>query len=178
MGRSSIATSRSRRRGSTETALYYTFSTIAQALAAAIALLGAFTLYRLQLLAAAMPEAAAILRTHTSANRAEVDAAFIVADYTRVFELVRAADSRSQRTEIKAGLEKFSRILGEKRAVIRTFQSALVASVIVILGSVIVLAVTPAIARGSSPALVLAGGCVALGVCLGLYARLLLGHVA
>ena len=161
-----------------DTALYYTFSTIAQALAAAIALLGAFTLYRLQLLAAAMPEAASILKTHTTANRADVDAAFIVADYGKVFALVRAADAKSQRTEIRAGLEKFSRILGEKRAVIRSFQAALVASVIVILGSVIVLALTPSIVRSSSPALVLAGGCVSLGFCLGLYARLLLGHVA
>ena len=161
-----------------DTALYYTFSTIAQALAAAIALLGAFTLYRLQLLAAAMPEAASILKTHTTANRADVDGAFIVADYTKVFELVRAADAKSQRTEIRAGLEKFSRILGEKRAVIRTFQSALLASVIVILGSVIVLALTPSIARSGSPVLVLVAGCVSLGFCLGLYARLLLGHVA
>ena len=165
-------------RGSTDTALYYTFSTIAQALAAAIALLGAFTLYRLQLLAAAMPEASAILRTHTSANRADVDAAFIVTDYTKVFELVRAADAKSQRTEIRAGLEKFSRILGEKRSVVRTFQAALGASVFVILGSVIVVAFTPAIVRSSTPAWFLAGGCVALGVCLALYARLLLGHVA
>lgn len=126
-----------------------------------------------------MPEAAAILKTHTSANRADVDAAFIVADYTKVFELVRAADAKSQRTEIKAGLEKFSRILGEKRSVIRTFQVALGASVLVILGSVVVLAFTPAIARSSGePAWFLIGGCVALGVCLALYARLLLGHVA
>ena len=125
-----------------------------------------------------MPEAAAILKTHTSANRADVDAAFIVADYTKVFELVRAADTKSQRTEIRAGLEKFSRILGEKRSVIRTFQAALGASVFVILGSVIVLSFTPAIARGGSPAWFLAGGCISLGVCLALYARLLLGHVA
>ena len=79
-----------------DAALYYTFSTIAQALAAAIALLGAFTLYRLQLLAAAMPEAASILKTHTTANRADVDAAFIVADYGKVFALVRAADAKSR----------------------------------------------------------------------------------
>lgn len=126
-----------------------------------------------------MPEAAAILRTHTSANRADVDAAFIVTDYTKVFELVRAADAKSQRTEIRAGLEKFSRILGEKRSVVRTFQAALGASVFVILGSVVVLSFTPAIVRSSSsPAWFLAGGCVALGVCLALYARLLLGHVA
>ena len=161
-----------------ETALYYTFSTIAQALAAAVALLGAFTLYRLQLVSAALPEAAALLKTNTSANRADVDAAFIVADYARVFELVRGADAKSQRTEIRAGLEKVARLLAEKRSVLRTFQASLIASVFVILGSVIVLSFTPAIARGGSPALVLAGGCVALGVCLALYARLLLGHVA
>jgi hypothetical protein len=62
--------------------------------------------------------------------------------------------------------------------VLGSFQAALVASVIVILGSVIVLSFTPSIVRSSSPALFLAGGCVSLGVCLGLYARLLLGHVA
>ncbi|HWC73488.1 MAG TPA: hypothetical protein VG454_06085 [Gemmatimonadales bacterium] len=161
-----------------ENALYYTFSTIAQALAAAIALLGAFTLYRLQLLQAAMLEAATILRTHTSADRGKVDAAYIVADYFRVFELVRAADTKSQLTEIRAGLEKFSRLLGEKRSVLRTFQVALVASVIVILGSVIVLAFAPVIVRTPLVALVLGIGCVSLGVCLGLYARLLLGHVS
>ena len=131
-----------------DSALYYTFSTIAQALAAAIALLGAFTLYRLQLLVASMLEAAAILRTHTSANRSGIDAAYIVADYTKVFELVR------------------------------TFQAALLASVLVILGSVIVLSFTPLIVRHDAAALFLALGCLSLGGCLGLYARLLLGHVA
>ena len=161
-----------------ENALYYTFSTIAQALAAAIALLGAFTLYRLQLLQASMLEAATILRTHTSANRAAIDAAYIVADYNRVFELVRAADAKSQLTEIRAGLEKFSRLLGEKRSVLRTFQVGLVASVLVILGSVIVLSFAPLIVRSGFGALFLAAGCVSLGVCLGLYGRLLLGHVA
>ena len=125
-----------------------------------------------------MLEAATILRTNTSADRPAIDAAYIVADYNRVFELVRDADARTQRTEIRAGLEKFSRILGEKRAVLSSFQAALIASVIVILGSVIVLSFTPAIVRGSSPALFLAGGCISLGVCLALYARLLLGHVA
>lgn len=161
-----------------DNALYYTFSTIAQALAAAIALLGAFTLYRLQLLQAAMLEAAAILKTHSSGDRAQIDAAFIIADYNRVFELVRAADAKSQQTEIRAGLEKFSRLLAEKRAVLRTFQVALVASVLVILASVIVLSFAPLIVRSGFPALFLAGGCVSLGVCLALYARLLLGHVA
>ena len=131
-----------------DSALYYTFSTIAQALAAAIALLGAFTLYQLQLLVASMLEAAAILRTHTSANRSGIDAAYIVADYTKVFELVR------------------------------TFQAALLASVLVILGSVIVLSFTPLIVRHDAAALFLALGCLSLGGCLGLYARLLLGHVA
>lgn len=125
-----------------------------------------------------MLEAATILRTNTSADRPAIDAAYIVADYNRVFELVRDADARTQRTEIRAGLEKFARLLAEKRAVLRTFQAALVASVFVILGSVIVLSFTPAIVRGSSPALFLAGGCISLGVCLALYARLLLGHVA
>jgi hypothetical protein len=126
-----------------------------------------------------MLEAAALLRTHTSATRPAIDAAFIVADYHRVFELVRDADAKSPRIEIRAGLEKFARLLAEKRAVLRTFQSALGASVFVILGSVIVLSFTPAIVRsGSSPALFLAGGCISLGVCLALYARLLLGHVA
>jgi hypothetical protein len=125
-----------------------------------------------------MLEAATILRTNTSANRGDIDAAYIVADYNRVFELVRAADARTQRTEIRAGLEKFARLLAEKRAVLRTFQAALVASVLVILGSVIVLSFTPLIVRHSDAALFLAGGCVALGGCLGLYARLLLGHVA
>ena len=161
-----------------ENALYYTFSTIAQALAAAIALLGAFTLYRLQLLQAAMLEADTILQTHTSANRAAIDAAYIVADYNRVFELVRAADAKTQLTEIRAGLEKFSRLLGEKRSVLRTFQVGLVASVLVILGSVIVLSFAPLIVRSGLAALFLAAGCVSLGVCLGLYGRLLLGHVA
>ena len=161
-----------------ENALYYTFSTIAQALAAAVALLGAFTLYRLQLLTASFLEAATILRTHTSAKRADIDAAYIVADYRRVFELVRAADGKSPSTEIRAGLEKFSRLLAEKRSVLRTFQSSLVASVLVILGSVVVLSFTPLIVRHNDAAFFLAGGGLSLGGCLGLYARLLLGHVA
>lgn len=161
-----------------DSTLYYTFSTIAQALAAAIALLGAFTLYRLQLLVASMLEAAAILRTHTSANRSGIDAAYIVADYTKVFELVRDADGKAPGTEIRAGLEKFARLIAEKRSVVRTFQAALLASVLVILGSVIVLSFTPLIVRHDAAALFLALGCLSLGGCLGLYARLLLGHVA
>jgi hypothetical protein len=132
----------------------------------------------LQVLQASMLEAATILRTHTSADRAAIDAAYIVADYNRVFELVRAADAKTHRTEIRAGLEKFARLLAEKRAVLRTFQAALGASVFVILGSVIVLSFTPLIVRHDEAVLFLAAGCISLGVCLGLYARLLLGHVA
>ena len=61
---------------------------------------------------------------------------------------------------------------------VRTFQAALLASVLVILGSVIVLSFTPLIVRHDAAALFLALGCLSLGGCLGLYARLLLGHVA
>jgi len=61
---------------------------------------------------------------------------------------------------------------------LRTFQVALVASVLVILASVIVLSFAPLIVRSGAPALFLAAGCVALGVCLALYSRLLLGHVS
>jgi len=46
-----------------ETAFYYTFSTIAQALATMIALVGAFVLYRAQLLGSGLYQAAGVIRT-------------------------------------------------------------------------------------------------------------------
>jgi hypothetical protein len=160
-----------------ETTFYYTFSTIAQALAAVIALLGAFVLYRAQLLGSDLAHASAVIRTHSQLDavlRAKLDAAFIAGDHAEVFSLAKNAQPKPERTEVIAGLVTFEKLKGDMKSLLWSFVSAVVASIIVIGGSVVALAYTPNLARQAHPGYYLVAGYVAFCICLLLYGRLML----
>ena len=160
-----------------ETAFYYTFSTIAQALAAVIALLGAFVLYRAQLLGSDLAHASAVIRTHSqvdTAVRAAMDAAYIAGDHGKVFNLAKNAQQGPERSEVAAGLAIFRKLERDMKSLLWSFVFAIVASIVVIGSSVVVLAYTPDLARQIHAAYYLVAGYAAFLVCLLLYGRLLL----
>jgi hypothetical protein len=161
-----------------ETAFYYTFTTIAQALAAMIALVGAFVLYRAQLLGSDLHHAAGVIRTHAgvlsgTVNR-DMTAAQIAGDYRRVFQLAKDNHPEPLHTELKAGFTTFERLERQRLSLLRSFAVSVFLSTIVIGGSVVLLAVTPAVIRSGYAGSYLAGGCIGFCVCLFLYAYLLL----
>ena len=159
-----------------ETAFYYTFTTIAQALAAMIALVGAFVLYRAQLLGSELHHASGVIRTHSGVLTVEKDmtAAHIAGDYRRVFELARENHPESFSAELKAGFTTFEKLDRLRTSLLWSFAMSVFLSTIVIGGSVILLALTPIVIRSIYAGSYLAGGCIGFCVCLLMYAYLLL----
>ena len=163
-----------------DNALYYTVSTIAQALAAAAAILGAFVLYRVQLLGAEMQEAAATARTHSSTPAAvaiEITGAFVRGDYESVLSLTKANQGHSPATELEAAWVRLERAINSKKTLVRSFIVALLSSFLIVGGSVAILAFTPLIVQRSFPWVWLVVGVLAFIGALLSYARLLAQHV-
>ena len=151
-----------------ETTLYYTFSTIAQTLAGAIALLGAFILYRLQKLNNGLDDHAKFIRKQYSEEEDLVFLnSFIVKGeykkflkYTRANPIVEsdpagdahpdpsaAAGSAAGTDEGQSYLidvqAKMKELLVLRKSLIRNFTVSLLLTVSLIAASVIALAVTP-----------------------------------
>src|SRR5215213_4593110 len=75
-----------------DTAIYYTFSTISQSLAGAIALLAAFVLYRFQLLDIEIQGSTSHLRTFaTGDTRQQMDVAMAAGRHDKILELAVGA---------------------------------------------------------------------------------------
>ncbi len=160
-----------------DSAFYYTFSTIAQALAAMITLLGAFVLYRAQLLGGELDQAAGLIRTHGKVDasaRAEMDAAHITGNHKKVFDIARISQQGPESSDFRASLAKFEEVDRNRKSLLSSFALAMVVSIAVIGGSVVVLAYTPSLAVHCRASYYLVGGYVAFCICLVLYARLLL----
>jgi hypothetical protein len=142
-------------------ALFYTFSTIAQTLAGAIALLGAFVLYRLQSLRAQIDEDSESLSgVYGSAGLelATVEAVRALHREGKYYEVLEF----NSRIPIPANLyqadtEKSRLRLGLQRqkSVLRTFLVALVLTIGLIIGSVCALAAAPAILNDPSMSIVI-----------------------
>ena len=154
-----------------ETTLYYTFSTIAQTLAGAIALLGAFILYRLQKLNNGLDDHAKFIRKQYSEEEDLVFLnSFIVKGeykkflkYTRANPIVEepdpgsaippdpgaAAGSEASTNEAQSYLTdvqtKMKELLVLRKSLIRSFTVSLLLTVGLIAASVIALAVTPSL---------------------------------
>lgn len=154
-----------------ETTLYYTFSTIAQTLAGAIALLGAFILYRLQKLNSGLDDHAKFIRKQYSEEEDLVFLnSFIVKGeykkflkYTRANPIVEepepgsatapdqsaAAGSEAATNEAQSYLTdiqtKMKELLVLRKSLIRSFTVSLLLTVSLIAASVIALAVTPSL---------------------------------
>lgn len=153
-----------------EATLYYTFSTIAQTLAGAIALLGAFILYRLQKLNNGLDDHAKFIRKQYSEEEDLVFLnSFIVKGeykkflkYTRANPIVASEPSGAARPDPSAAegsaastddgqsylidvQAKMKELLALRKSLIRSFTVSLLLTVSLIAASVIALAVTPSL---------------------------------
>lgn len=138
-----------------ENTLYYTFSTIAQTLAGAIALLGAFILYRLQKLNNGLDDHAKFIRKQYSEEEDLISLnSFIVkGEYKKFLKYIRAKpigvasdaatdESQSYLTDVQL---KMQELLVLRKSLIRSFTVSLLLTVSLIAVSVILLAVTPSL---------------------------------
>ena len=158
-----------------ETALYYTFSTIAQTLGGAIALLGGFVLYRFQLLARSIEDTAEYLRKEFKSKRRElhdkIDKARFDSDYRLVHEVSQAYSEEGidppTIQKYYSARARLDAMLGQKYSLFRYFNFSLIATVLLILGSVGVLANTPIleVAGYGSPTVFVIGS-IWFAVCL------------
>jgi len=132
-----------------ETALYYGFSTIAQTLAAAIALLGALALFRLQAVVAAMRGPAAILtdRYHVDGEGHEELRRLLVAEnFQSIEELFRtgrykqAADINHEAINAR---ETLTRLLASRSELLGALKLGLYWTAGVIAGSVATIFLVP-----------------------------------
>jgi hypothetical protein len=162
-----------------DTALYYTFSTISQTLAGAIALLGAFVLYRFQLLGAEADESARHIRTFaTGDTRKAMDLALLERRTDRILEAADKAGAQgfSGGTQdlIEASQSKLRGLLQRKRAIYGRLMVSVILTVGLVGASVVVLSITPYLAPvPRAPHFVLGVGLGWFGACLWSYVSLL-----
>ncbi len=163
-----------------ENAFFYTFSTIAQTLGGALALLGAFVLYRLQGLSAEIDHSAAIVRTHsTSAStRQAMTAALIARKYAEIAALAKSPDETATVPEFGADLARLEELLTVARRVRRTFVLITILSGCVLIGSVAILAFTPELALCLDSWFYLLGGLTAFSLVIGSYVWFLVDQVS
>jgi hypothetical protein len=165
-----------------DSALLYTFSTIAQALGGAIALLAAFALYRLQMLRIEMrADEESFLKTQFAKDREPWTALRKHAATENHVAFVAVLTENYTEDEIRTlGLVDEATVLRLKRDVrhqeriTRWLYASLIASALTILGSVIVLALVDALqSRACLHAVVMISGPALLAACLFLYLRLI-----
>jgi len=145
--------------------VFYTFSTIAQTLAGAIALLGAFVLYRLQ-----------SLRSDIEKDSSdEVERAGRDENY-KLHARYRHSDPRQQR-QAAARKKRLNRNLSQKDSILKAFKKSLRLTVGMIFASMFALASADLIARSDILCgIVLIGGLLWFGICL--YSYIVLIHKA
>jgi len=159
-----------------ENTLFYTFSTIAQTLASAIALLAALVLYRLQRISEAIDLAMSQVRQPYSLNT-EAQLALEEEKYSEVLEYLNNARPDNPGMAASAAYigrkRRFESLLVLQRDLRRWLQFALVLSVIVIAISVAAIAVVPLITHSSIAATLTLVTIVAAFIwCLVVYALL------
>lgn len=156
-----------------ENALFYTFSTIAQTLAASIALLGAFALYRLQTIGVALQE----LSTFIIQPYLPDDTASRLCGQEMYAELNEYLGSVVPKNGLplyayqEAQHQTFARYLKSSKSIRFRLKWALATTLLVIVASVAVLVFTPAITCNPvATKAVFAVGLLALVGCLWLHA--------
>ena len=158
----------------TDTAVYYTFSTIAQALAGAIALLAAFVLYRFQLLNGEMERSAAHVRGFASGNtRHWMDIALLEGRPEEMLAIAAHAESGTLagigQEQIKASQTRLAALQSRKACLSRRFWVALGLTAALVAFAVLVLSLTPCIARAQLLGTALAAGVIWCWACLASY---------
>jgi hypothetical protein len=159
-----------------DTSLYYTFSTIAQALAGAVALIAAFLLYRLQSMGAAMEVCAnKVIQYYVRPEtRVRLDDLHVRGDYDaigEVFETPLPADL--ELGEVGFARHRLIILVASRRALSRLFIASLILTVGLIAASVVVLGLTPTISSDQRTVhIVLTAGISWFIVCLTTFAIL------
>jgi hypothetical protein len=136
-----------------DNAVYYTFSTIAQTLAGAIALLAAFGLYRFQILSKALETHAKDLREQYSeeVDLVRTNSYIVKGDFHKFLDYltkhpIDVTGSDEMDAYIADSLSQLKRLLRFKRSLLRHFYFAIALTVMLITVSIFILMVTPTLA--------------------------------
>jgi len=159
-----------------ENTLYYTFSTIAQSLAGAIAFLGAFVLFRLQAISHLLSSSAELLARAWMGDP-EIQRAVAARDYpvalVRAEQLVKLPVPSGWGLIHQAALEGMQQSLTQRASILRSLRGALVLTAVVMTGAIVVLASVSALASPNSLAYsILAVGVSAFGASIVAIGRL------
>ena len=158
-----------------DTALYYTFSTIAQTLAGGIALLGAFVLYRFQLLAGSIEDTSEYLRKEFKSRSRELHNKIDQAKFDREYDLVYKFSQSYSAEEIDlptiqkyySARSRLGAMQGHRKILFRYFNFSLIATVLLILASALVLIFTPRLyMKNCSVTVIFVVGAIWFAVCL------------
>jgi hypothetical protein len=153
-----------------ENALLYTFSTMAQTLGGAIALLSAFVLYRFQSLDAAMAKEALALRPEfqmAAGNVAEYDRIESVGEYKELLESIK---TRGEGSFSVSAFKRLKHNVISKRKITDAFMAAVSCTGTTMMFSIIVLPITHIlVARSAVSYCILLTGVILFGVCIWIY---------
>jgi hypothetical protein len=157
-----------------DTAVYYTFSTIAQTLGAAVALLAALVLYRFQLLNAEVEASATHIRSFASGTtRHWMDTALLEGRPEKVLGLAGNAQPGEFAgigpDQVRASQGRLATVRLRKATLTHRFGIALVATASLMGASVLVLSATPWLSRQEFVSPVLALGVLWFWGCLSAY---------
>jgi hypothetical protein len=156
-----------------ENALFYTFSTIAQTLAAAIALLGAFALYRLQSIGASLRDLAdSVIQPYLPNDTAlKLSGEEKFAELDEYLRNTPPANPQSANAPFYSGKRSaFADHVATRASIQCLLKWVLATTVMVISGAVAVLGVTPTVVSVGAPTAVLVVGIGAFIGCLVFYA--------
>ncbi len=160
-------------------ALYYTFSTIAQTLGAAIALLGAFVFYRLQFLNAAIAHVVTqqVLQHFGGKMHLTLQEFHAKGKHADLLRCARSPSASGATEHLHTPLARLEELVTEKSLLLVRFRYSLISTVVVTGFAVAALALVPTIIRCWRAEWFLAVGVLAFVACLGTFARLLLGDL-
>ena len=157
-------------------ALYYTFSTIAQSLAGAIALWSAFVLFRMQTIHGEIERRSDELLNVVSDSKAAD--AHARGDFATVFD-ISSVQITTPSKSVDYARRRLRALLAHERSLKRWLWTALVLTIGLITGAVVVLSRTPWIVGiDRAPAIVLDAGIGWFLACLASYLMLLLRALA
>jgi len=126
-------------------ALYYTFSTIAQTLAGAMALLAAFLLYRLQVLNRAIDSDAERISSALKPYHGRADEMLRSQEYVALLRAAEKGYFPQGNPPVQQERERLTRLLHTKKSLMRRFKIALYLTAGLITFSIVALVATPQI---------------------------------
>ena len=161
-----------------ETALYYTFSTIAQTLAAGIAILGAFALYRLQSINAEIAErSSTIARVSVGVHGHGVRELHVHGRFEDVLESTEDIDPSATAElnyQVTAARVRLATLLTQRKSLRRYLSVAFWLSAGLLTSALVVLATAPAVASiPGAPSVAVTIGITWFLLCLATFAKLI-----